>query len=209
MLAVLCLPACTPPVQAIADAYNFNRSNKQKVVAQTKLDSRYEYLLITIHGRSLFMARGHVDPGLQGPVEVWFSGGGEVLRTLNGRVVGAVGMPVEWSAVTYSPLPEWSSVKAPTDINRRRDVMPDYRYGIIDNLELKPIETPSSSDFLGEMPAGTQWFSETSAGDSPLPRARYAVVVRPGEPSIAIYGEQCLSRQFCFSWQRWPNKTQG
>ncbi|SDV48591.1 hypothetical protein [Chitinasiproducens palmae] len=208
LLALVLLTACTTPIQAIQDAYTFKQQSKPAVVSQRAIDPHYQYLLMTIKGRALLLARGHIDPGMQGSVEVFFTAGGEVLRLLDGRVAGTAGMPVEWSSVVYSPLPDWRQVEEPVTLERSRDVMPGYQFGLHDQLHLQPIAPPRSTEFIGQIPSDTRWFEETATGSDALPTARYAVVVAPGRPAVAIYGEQCLSRDFCFTWQRWPNKVQ-
>lgn len=66
---------------------------------------------------------GYVDAYPQGDVEIWYSAQCEVLRLQNGRLVGAVGLPVEWRRVTYPQIsPAWPAVSPEgTRFSRVRD----------------------------------------------------------------------------------------
>ena len=55
-------------------------------------------------------------------------------------------------------------------------------------------------------PESLQWYEEAVAGNPDgLPSARFALSTQNAELRV-IYGEQCLSREFCFAWQTWPVK---
>ena len=43
----------------------------------------------------------------EGKVEVWYSGGKEVLKLLDGRLVGMVGTATEWLSVKLISPPAW------------------------------------------------------------------------------------------------------
>ncbi len=70
-----------------------------------------------------------------------------------------------------------------------------------DTLVLAVVPPPSSAKLIGIDPAKLVWFEERteSSTDEALPPARYAV-----EGNRVVYGEQCVSRESCFRWQRWP-----
>ncbi|MGI4901235.1 MAG: YjbF family lipoprotein, partial [Janthinobacterium lividum] len=169
------LTACTsPPVQAIVDKYNFYRQGSDAALASQRLDPAYKYLRLNVNGRGLLLVRGRIDAASNGGVENWYSGGYEIVKLQNGRLVGAVGTPVEWRDVSLSSQPDWTQITGATTFTRRRDVMPGYRFGLVDQLSVRPISEPSSTDFVGPLPAGLHLFVETSTGHSPLPPARYA-----------------------------------
>jgi hypothetical protein len=46
-----------------------------------------------------------------------------------------------------------------------------------------------------------------SADDKTLPPARYAVDLRGGKETV-VYGEQCITPDICFTWQRWSAEQQ-
>ena len=153
-------------------------------------------------------------PNIDDPetTSVWYSADRAVLRFQDGRLVAAIGTPTEWRHVILPQIPGWAALAAdknPESWIRTRDVMPGYRYGIRDHLLLQRIPAPADSNLKGIDPHSLVWFEErlestdhTAGYDNRLPPARYALDTRYAH--AIIYGEQCLSPDFCFSWQRWP-----
>jgi hypothetical protein len=207
LVGALLLCACSTSLQGVGDAYRIVRATGAHSSHDTGgLDPTYSWLRFTLHGHSTVFALGYVDLDPNGAIEVWYGAGREVLRLQNGRVIDTAGLPVNWSSVRYSARPVWQSVNAPLTFTRTRDVMPGYEFGVVDTLTLAPIKPPSSSDLMGIAPAELAWFEETSRGSQPLPRARYAVATQGGK-AVVVYGEQCLSKAFCLSWQRLPARA--
>jgi hypothetical protein len=148
-------------------------------------------------------------------VDIWYSAGREVLRFRNGRLVAAVGLATEWRGIVVQGLPGWAEIAnaaQPVRWSRIRDVMPGYRYGVHDELVLRRIPPPRGSKLKGIDPHSLSWFEErldtqNTGADSPvheeLPPARYALDTRNAGGTV-VYGEQCLSAELCFTWQRWP-----
>ena len=189
-----------------------------------RLNPNFRYLRATVGSRVAFLALGNVESDPRGPVEVWYSAQKEVLRLQNGRLVGVVGLTTEWRAVALPDLPAWSAVARsgePVRWIRTRDLMPGYRYGVRDTLVLRAVAPPERTALLGRDPRSLSWFEErladepagrtvatllaTPSEDLTLPPARYAVELREGGETV-VYGEQCLARELCFTWQRWNAK---
>ena len=188
------------------------------------LDPTFPYLRTTMGGRVGFVWLGNTERSPRGPVEVYYSSSGEVLRLHNGRITSAVGFPTEWRKVEWPDLPSWASIsKAPTAVVslRRRDVMPGYRTGVSEELTVRTLPPPSRSPVRGVDVAKLSWFEERArpvitsgtgplrvvTSDDALPPARYAVKI-DGERETVVYSEQCLSKDFCFTWQRWSAAMQ-
>ena len=190
----------------------------------SRLKPDHTYLQIDSNGQRSFVVLASVDDHPDGPVEVYFGGQRQVLRLQNGRVVGAVGYTSEWRNVSLKNVPSWTAVKnapQPLTLQRVRDVMPGYRYGIHDQVTLRSIATPQKGTLLRVAPAGLSWFQEDNQAmsnvpsnglmtparvEAPLPPARYAVAFASSTATV-IYAEQCLAPDLCFSWQRWtPDK---
>lgn len=186
--------------------------------AGAALNPNYRYLRVIVDGRVVLMVLGEVDADPGGAIEVWYSGQREVLRFQRGRLVGTVGAPVEWRGVRLPELPSWAELakaEGPFRWTRVRDVMPGYRFGLADALVLRVIPAPRKSELQGVDPQGLTWFEEQfeprqgagmpapGGAAGALPPARYAVDIR-GVGETAVYGEQCIAPEFCFTWQRWP-----
>jgi hypothetical protein len=198
-VCVVLLAACSsldnPIIRTIAHA-----TGQQPSPPTPEFNPKYRYLRVDVQGRIFYLTWAYLDQG----VEVWYSPGREVLRLLNGRMEGSTGLLTEWRQVTLPALPHWTTLaKLPHyDWIRQRDIMPGYRYGIEDHLTLTPIAPVMDSHLQGLSPSTLFWFKEVDHDSAdPLPVARYAVDLAHDR---VVYGETCLSRSLCFSWQRWP-----
>ena len=203
------LAGCADSTNAIIRTaeYAFAKSTN---VDNAILDAKFRYLRVTIDGRTTLLALGFLDPHPHGPIEVWYSGQKEALRLQSGRLAGVAGLPVEWRQVFLPPFPKWETLARTGKAHqweRVRDVMPGYRFGIRDALTLVSIPPPARSQLRDLEASDLAWFEERSAsgpGDAAaLPPARYAVYWIEGQEFV-IYGEQCVTREYCFAWQRWP-----
>jgi hypothetical protein len=213
-LAVL-VSACTVPFDAAFDALRAQRQRGSSVDAAT-LAPKFSYLRVTHPTGIAILGLDRLDPHPAGPIQVWQSVGGEVLRIQNGRLVGASGLLTEWSNVRLPDLPRWSQVAKsaqPVRWTRERDVMPGYRHGVRDEL-IVTSATPPAKSALREIDATTlTWFEERiarkpgSPRDDDLPAARYAVRMA-GSTETVVYGEQCLAPKLCITWQRWSAEQQ-
>jgi hypothetical protein len=220
MLLLLAGTGCSSGTGAIFETMG-NVVQRSGAAEHARLDPNFRYLRVTIEGRVALLALGNVEPASPTPVEVWYSAEREVLRFQSGRLVGATGLTTEWRNVKLPEFPAWSVLARygePQHWLRTRDVMPGYRFGVLDSLILRPIEPPGRSSIEGLPPRQLAWFEETSerevrtSGGRPLlerdrvknlPPARYAVDLRGGREEV-VYGEQCVAADLCFTWQRWP-----
>lgn len=180
-----------------------------KSVDSAKLDSRFHYLRVTVNGKVVLLASGTVNIDAPDAMSVWYSADREVLRFQNGRLVAAVGLISEWRNVRVPVLPEWNELvqnSTPLSWTRFRDVMPGYRYDLADDLILQRIPAPNDSELKALEPSSLVWFEERMVHTTDrdvLPAARYAVAISKTNERV-VYGEQCISKNFCFSWQQWP-----
>jgi hypothetical protein len=175
-----------------------------------KLDPRFRYLRATLGGNVAFLALGYEEPDVRGPVEVWYSGTGEVVKLQNGRLDGASGLFTEWRNVDLSRAPTWAeAARAGGSLPwvRTRDVMPGYRYGVEDRMTLRRIATPKKAALQGIDPSRLTWFEETTTTvrGVEVPPAVYGVEMQGGRAQVA-YAEQCVAVDFCFTLQRWDPK---
>ena len=201
---LLLLGACTQSSTALLQTFKTALTPRTGVIDTAKLDPRYRYLRVTHPGGISGMVLGYIDETPTGPVEVWYASDGELLRLENGRLAGNSGLAAQWRGVRLPALPSWPELARepqPFRWQRERDVMPGYHYGVRDKLALTVIAPPSKTGLVGIDPAKLTWFEERTeaSSDDALPPARYAV-----DGNRVVYGEQCVSRESCFRWQRWP-----
>lgn len=205
LLALACatLPACSSRIDAMAQTAKVFFQGDANASAATALNPSVRYLRVEASGRTLFLALGYIDSHPLGPIEVWYSGKGEVLRLQNGHVVGLTGTEIEWRQARLSLVPQWPESSATsTAYSRVRDVMPGYRFGIVDQLTIRSVGAPARSN-LALLPASSlRWF-EAREAQAALPAARFALSGAPGAGTV-VYAEQCFSATFCLSWQQWP-----
>jgi hypothetical protein len=171
-------------------------------LSDATLNPSIRYLRVVIDGRVLLLALGYIDSDRLGPVEVWYSSKGEVLRLQNGHVVGLTGPSNEWLQVRLSGMPAWPAPAASSVYTRVRDVMPGYRFGVVDRLYLRAIAAPAKTHLLILKATDLRWYEEVEQG-AHLPAARFALANTP-TGDVPVYGEQCIAETMCLSWQQWP-----
>lgn len=191
----------------------------QDATLNATLNPRLRYLRVEVSGQApVLMVLGYLDPDPQGLMEVWYSGGHEVIKLQNGRIVGTSGLALDWRAVRHPlPLPDWTSlplrpqIEAPTRYARLRDEMPGHRYDVADEITVRPwpgmppIALPTT---LSPTQAGRyHWFQESTTGHAgtPLPPAWFAWGRYQGK-DVVVYSEQCISPTLCLKLQRWPTQ---
>ena len=211
--ALLALGGCTGGMGAVVQSMRELLPQSGRGEA-AKLDPKFEYLRVTRDKRVALLWRGSVERAEPYPVDVFYSGQGEVVRVQNGRIAGAVGLTTEWRRVEIRS-PSWSAIaKAPESarVVRTRDVMPGYVAGLREELALRSIAAPARTTLTGIDPQTLAWFEERVASAPPpgmptLPPSRYAVDLAQAG-GVVVYAEQCLAVDLCFSWQRWSAAMQ-
>ena len=222
-LAACAITGCASYLNAVVQTASYAIKG-QPGGDSTRLNPAFRYLRVIIKGRVVFVALGDIDKHPDGPIEIYYSSGHEVIRLQNGHVVGANGLLTEWRNVSQTDMPAWAATARagqPVAWQRTRDVMPGYRFGIHDKLVLGVIPPPQKSALQDLSPESLTWFEEqhqTASGvsatkwlpnlsktEETLPPARYAIDFANGRETV-VYSEQCLAPDLCFSWQRWTPK---
>jgi len=193
----------TPLTRTLGDAFGWTTD-----VDSLNLNPNYAYLRVSTPERALLMVLGYEDTLPDGPVQTWYSQAGQVLQLRDGRLHATKGFPVDWTSVRYQDLPSWDGAtrRPRTRFIRYRDEMPGYRIGVFDAVTLRTIAPPADARLSGIDPSQLRWLEETTdTALKGMPSARYGLSERDGRLSV-VYGEQCLSAQFCMAWQTWPVK---
>lgn len=203
VLSLFFFSACghTPVTLTVSEAFRTDRA-----VDSLTLRPELRYLRVVAHGRTALMVLGYLEPAPAGPIETWYGTGGEVLRLQAGRVVGTVGLVVDWRSVRYTGLPSWAELvpRPVAEFGRQRDEMPGYRYGMAETVAIRPLRAPADASLAGLSAGDLLWFEETVLGPGPQrPSARYGLRSKDGVVTV-IYGEQCFTPDQCMSWQAWP-----
>ena len=204
MLLSIVLAACetSPTLQSVTDIGKYFSPWSLTTPAAPVLNPAYRYLRIQTGKRVAYFALGYVDTAPEGKVEVWYSGGKEVLRLLDGRLVGMVGTTTEWLSVKLISPPAWGDKLDGMEYERRLDISPGYRYGVRERLRLKRLPPPSDTKLVHLKPQDLLWYREVPVGPSAIPSALYGLM-KEGDAWRVVYSEVCLDTNLCFSWQRW------
>jgi len=169
----------------------------------------FQYLKVTVHGRTAFLVLGYVEP--HDATEVWYSSKGEVIKLQAGRLTGALGMETEWRQVSFIKVPEWTELLQSRQqlvwkYQRVRDVMPGYVSGLTDRLTLNQLPYSQVQKRLGPLvqhlarKSELRWFEEAVGSD--LPAAVYAVDASPALPKVVLT-YQCVSLKLCMVLEPW------
>jgi hypothetical protein len=206
LFCLLVLTACghTPVSLTLSEVVRVGKS-----IDSIVLNPNLSYLRVTVGSdRPVLMVLGYLEPSTHGPVETWYSNEGEVLNLHNGRIVATKGLAVDWVNTRYYSLHAWSDMvrRMSAEFGRQTDQMPGYRFDINENISIASVRAPNNSNLVGVSADNLSWYEETVRGTSHgLPSARYGLRLTSNGP-VVVYGEQCLSKDFCISWQSWPVK---
>ena len=161
----------------------------------------FEYLWVSVDGRASLMALG--ERNVQGKAtdmrvhEYWYTGQGEMLYLLNGRIQEVKGFTHEWRGQS-SATPDWAEIlSSQRELTWRRqlDMMPGYQYNLVTHLTTYQIPAPRS---LPEgVTAKASWVEDavdTKTRDGRPWRHRQRFALLHGQ---VVYSEQCVSDSFC------------
>jgi hypothetical protein len=209
LMVTSCTSTNTSALSGLKQVLGFSSS-----IDNVKLNPAYRYLRISISGRVSYVALGDIDKNPESTIEVYYGGGGEVLRFQHGRLAGATGLVAEWRNVFMQGVPSWTNV-AMTESGiawrRVRDVMPAYRHNLEEQVLTRRTPSPRKSEITGTVPDDLTWFEEqvlpSTSSVERLPLSRYAVSIQ-NNVELVVYGEQCVSTTLCIAWQQWiPGKS--
>ena len=206
-LVVLFLPACGSTFGPAVDTLRRSLVFGQSVTPAASLAPGFRYLFVDIgHARAYFI-HGGAQPDALGPIDVWMGPDGQVLRLQNGRIMGAVGLGMDWSAVRMRMGPQASSY------TRWHDEIPSYRFSVEKQYQVNVFEqvpkkvlmqrremaVQMGMDLPDEAPV--QWLWREDVVVSGKAAERVGVLLRPeAQGWAAVYGEQCLAESVCLKW---------
>ena len=171
-----------------------------------QLDPNLSYLRVTNGDHVAFLALGYIDEENENKpsaVEVWYSAEKEVLRLKNGRLVGLTGTEIELRNTFFFDLPVWKDIEDPQTFTLVQDQMPGSWYKKSTKLTISRIAKPGNVKLLNVSKEDLIWFEEkVVGGDNSMSPSKYGVRIDQGK-YIPIYGEQCLAKDFCLTWQKW------
>lgn len=191
------------PLVATISGLTRNSDNQKNLPA---LSTQFKYLRVQYNQLpAVYMVLGYVDTKESQTIQTWYSADGEVIKLEEGRIVGTVGLPHDWSQVKLSGLPSWKVLSSgqPASYSRQRDTKMGYAYSVLDNVQVNLRSANAHSPLPPTAPQlpSTAWWVEEST--SALPTAYIAVIPEKND-LLWVYSYQCLSPQACLSMQLWP-----
>ncbi len=158
----------------------------------------FEYLQVDWQGRKSFMALGYRETQGSQVSERWYSGQGEMMQLINGRIMQVFGMVKEVRDVSTNP-PAWADILSrPTPIvwSQTKEVMPGYRFGVTEFVLSQPSTITTSEKALAA--DATAWVveevkSKSEKGRPWVYQQRFALL-----NDRVVYSEQCFAQEMCF-----------
>ena len=159
----------------------------------------FEYILVSTNTHDALMALGErrIDESKNQIHEHWYTGQGEMLYLVDGRIQKALGFTNEIRGQSNG-APTWNEVvesRSELTWQRKIDLMPGFRYGVINNISTKKIEIPSIPP--DNLPTTSKWIADlvetkTYDGKTWWFTQRFALF----EGRI-VYSEQCITNELC------------
>jgi hypothetical protein len=196
------------------------------------MQASYRYLRMDRpQGGVVLLARAYVDAHPLGPVSVWYSADGEVLRTRSAWLVGLVGHGPgfrvvggdpwlsQWPVSRFERVNGWRSWDAPLELRYGvrqewqllRDVPPLALLKTLPEAARLPASWVSSAPPQALVADAVAWYRLRfdAMGDEAAPPwpDHWFAVRKPGaafQEDQVLYSYQCTSPQECFHLQAWP-----
>lgn len=158
----------------------------------------FEYLEVEWQGRKSSLALGYREVNGSTVVDHWYSGHGEMIKLVNGRIAQVLGMTSEIRSATEK-APEWSELmshRLPIVWVQSKDTMPAYRYGVkeyVISQQVSATRVEASTAALA-----SHWFleevkSKDATGKTWIYQQKFAVA-----NNVVVYSEQCVAPDMCF-----------
>jgi hypothetical protein len=161
------------------------------------LQPGFEYLWVSVDGRASVMALGSRETRGRAVHEHWYTGQGEMIYLVNGRVQQALGFTHEVRHQT-GQAPAWSELgQSLTAVQwtRQLDLMPGYRMGVQEYVASRAVAEPSR--LPEDVPAHAQWYADIVNGKHANGLAwRYEQRFALANDHV-VYSEQCLAATLC------------
>jgi hypothetical protein len=226
------LQGCSSQSDAAWKTMQMGFRDEAAQIEKSPLKNNLTYLRVNINGLDVLLVKGYVDPDPLGPIDVWYSSDGSVMRIQQGRYLGSIGFDQNWQEVSRKDAPSldllvksevaMASQNTPVPIktvkkyfsNQSYVAMPSYLVmrderisGVISSTV--PDSVPSSiKKYLNNK--DLIWLAETPQPNDLFKRkgASFAWYgfVKSNNGFEQVLGQQCLSKDFCITWTPWPVK---
>ena len=161
----------------------------------------FEYMWVSLDGKASVMALGERSVQGSGAFihvhEWWYTGQGEMLYVLDGRIQQALGFTHERRRLV-GQAPAWADVlQAAKEVpwSHTADIMPGYRSGVTEHVTSQPIRPPKS---LPEGVSSTaQWVMDTVGSKNADGKEWWYLQKFAVLDGQVVYSEQCIQQNLC------------
>jgi hypothetical protein len=232
LFLLLNLQACSTASDAALKTAKSAFLNTSSLIEQSTLNPQFSYLRVNVAGLDALMVKGYIDKDEKGPIDVWYSSDGSLLRLQQGRYLGSVGFDTNWQNVSYQNTQSLNKMMAEFDrpnqspklsslrgfyaseqyyFSRSHSEMPSYKTVLNERLSAHVSkDTPSNipktmQSYLSgkDLIWVNEQITQSNSGALPKTQSWYGFQKLTNQYELVI-GQQCLTTTFCITWMPWP-----
>ncbi|PNK61019.1 hypothetical protein [Psychrobacter sp. FDAARGOS_221] len=206
--SILGLSACQSTTGCVAgESKCFKTPSKvfKQKSTTPQLNPQFNYIKLNMNGQTLWLAQGATQQWPAANTKVFYSADRSVFKWSNGRLISVTTPLIDWREQLQQPF-SWSAAKP---FQFRRQV--DQVNGVVAWPQLREVNEasqPKHHSYVGEN-SNLIWLHETtinpsqSASSQPYATFDYWYAFDSQSMNEPVYGQQCISKQYCLSWQVW------
>lgn len=203
-------------------------------IEKSPLKPNLNYLRVNINGLDVLLVKGYVDPNVQGPIDVWYSSDGSVMRIQAGRYLGSTGFDQNWQEVTRNEATNFVTLLN-NELNANKNLSGSSSLAAIKSIKkyfstqsylAKPSYLVMRDERVSALVSSTPpesipssfkkyiqhqdliWVSETPQPNDIFKKKgdnfAWYGFVKNNSSFAQVIGQQCLSKEFCITWMPWP-----
>ncbi len=171
--------------------------------APPNLNPQFNYMRLVMNGHTLWLAQGSIEPWPAANTKVFYSADRSVFKWSNGRLTSVTTPLLDWREHLLQSI-NWSTAK-PFKISRDVDNI-DGIGAMTEQRELSLVSAPKHHGYIGD-DATLVWVHEYTVPQSQVSQSYPSYdnwyAFEPHNMNEPVYGQQCISKRYCLSWQVW------
>lgn len=168
-----------------------------------ELNPQFNYIRLIINGHAVWLAQGPTEPWPAANTKVFYSADRSVFKWSNGRLTSMTTPLLDWREYLPQAI-NWSITK-PFKFVRNVDNSNGIA-AITEQREIHPLSTPEHHSYVGDNTT-LVWVHEYTVSQSQVsqfyPSYDNWYAFESDNMNEPVYGQQCISEQYCLSWQVW------
>ena len=179
-----------------------------KTVFKTKeaipdLNPQFSYIRLIINGHTLWLAQGSTEPWPVANTKVFYSADRSVFKWSNGRLTSVTTPLLDWREYLPQTI-NWSAIKPfkfSHDVDNSNGAV-----AITEQREISHVSAPKHHGYVGD-DTTLVWVHEYTVSQSQVSQSYPSYdnwyAFESHNMNEPVYGQQCISKQYCLSWQVW------